>query len=205
MEEILAGALYLVSTPIGNLDDMSYRAVRILQSVDMIAAEDTRVTGKLLMKYGIQNKMLSYHSYNQDKQTGKILACLKNKQAVALVSDAGTPGILDPAYHLVSACIKENLRIIPVPGPSAFLSALVVSGLPANRFVFEGFLPLKKGRQTKIKSLASEKRTLIFYESPHRILKTLIELHAIFGDRDCVLIYRQNRQYVVILLKQIWG
>jgi 16S rRNA (cytidine1402-2'-O)-methyltransferase len=195
LEEIVLGALYLVSTPIGNLSDITYRAVHILSNVYLIAAEDTRVTSRLLQKYEIKNRMLSYHSYNLSRQTEKIIEILTQNRAVALVSDAGTPGILDPAYQLVTACIKNNIRIIPIPGPSAFLAALVTSGLPANQFVFEGFLPQKKGRQKRIKSLVAEKRTIIFYESPHRILKTLRELGEIMGNRSCVVARELTKKF----------
>ena len=187
MEEIVPGALYLISTPIGNLGDISYRAVHILKSVDIIAAEDTRVTSVLLRHYDINKKMLSYYSYNQKRQTPQIIKFLQKNKAVALVSDAGTPGISDPAYMLVQAALQNNIRIIPIPGASAFLAALIVSGLPIHRFIFEGFLPLKKGRKTKIQSLSVESRTLVFYESPHRILKTVRELNESWGNRQCVM------------------
>lgn len=187
MEEIVPGALYLVSTPIGNLGDISYRAVHILGSVDIIAAEDTRVTSVLLRHYDIHKKMLSYHSYNQKRQTPQIIKFLQDKKSVALVSDAGTPGISDPAYLLVQAALQNDIRIIPIPGASALLAAIIVSGLPVNRFSFEGFLPVKKGRQTKIRDLASEERTIVFYESPHRILKTIDELKMSWGNRQCVM------------------
>jgi 16S rRNA (cytidine1402-2'-O)-methyltransferase len=187
LEEIVPGALYLVSTPIGNLGDISYRAVHILKSMDIIAAEDTRVTSVLLRHYDIQNKMLSYHSYNQKRQTPQIIKYLQENKSVALVSDAGTPGISDPAYMLVQAAIENNIRLIPIPGASALLAALIVSGLPVNRFTFEGFLPIKKGRKTKIENLAVEERTIVFYESPHRILKTVNELKICWGNRQCVM------------------
>jgi len=187
VEPIIPGALYVVSTPIGNLADITYRAVHLLQGVDLIAAEDTRTTAILLRHYHISTKMTSYHSYNQQRQTPVLLNALKNGKALALVSDAGTPGISDPAYLLVRAAVENDIQIIPVPGPSAFLATLVVSGLPVNRFVFEGFLPLKKGRNTKIKQLASETRPLVFYESPHRVLRTVKEFLAAWGDRPCVM------------------
>jgi 16S rRNA (cytidine1402-2'-O)-methyltransferase len=199
MEEITSGALYLVSTPIGNLDDITFRAVHILNNVAVIAAEDTRVTIKLLQKYNIQKKMISYHSYNQVHQTDKIISLLHHGQAVALVTDAGTPGILDPAYHLVKACIREQIRIIPIPGPSALLAALVVSGLAVHQFVFEGFLPAKKGRKSRIESFRQETRTSIFYESPHRLLKTLKEMEAILGDRQCVIARELTKKFEEIL------
>jgi 16S rRNA (cytidine1402-2'-O)-methyltransferase len=187
LEEIVPGALYLVSTPIGNLGDFSHRAGHILKSVDIIAAEDTRTTSVLLNHYDIQKKMVSFHSYNQTRQTPHLINYLKEEKSVALVSDAGTPGISDPAYVLVQAALEQNIRIIPIPGASAFLAALIVSGLPINRFVFEGFLPLKKGRKSKISALSSEERTIVFYESPHRIQKTVKELQENWGDRKCVM------------------
>jgi 16S rRNA (cytidine1402-2'-O)-methyltransferase len=187
VEEIIPGALYLVSTPIGNLSDITYRAVRTLQSVDLIAAEDTRVTSILLRHYDIHKKMISFHSYNQKQQTHKMIDYLKDNYSIAMVSDAGTPGISDPAYTLVQAALENNIRIIPIPGASAFLASLIVSGLPVNRFVFEGFLPLKKGRKSKIENLVTETRTIVFYESPHRILRTAGELLATMGDRKCVM------------------
>ena len=187
MEEIVTGALYVVSTPIGNLGDISYRAVHILNNVNLIAAEDTRITSRLLNHYHIQTKAIPFHSYNQKSQTPKLINKLINGESIALVSDAGTPGISDPAYELVTACVQENIRIIPIPGASALLAALVVSGLPVNRFVFEGFLPIKKGRQTKLNELKEEKRTLVFYESPHRILKSTTEFLKYFGDRKCIM------------------
>jgi len=187
VEEIIPGALYLVSTPIGNLSDITYRAVRTLQSVDLIAAEDTRVTSILLRHYDIHKKMISFHSYNQKQQTHKMINYLKDNYSIAMVSDAGTPGISDPAYTLVQAALENNIRIIPIPGASAFLASLIVSGLPVNRFVFEGFLPLKKGRKSKIENLVTETRTIVFYESPHRILRTAGELLATMGDRKCVM------------------
>ncbi len=186
-EELIAGALYIVSTPIGNLGDISYRAVHILKNVNLIAAEDTRITFRLLNHYDIPTKAMPYHSYNQKSQTPKLINKLRNGDTLALVSDAGTPGISDPAYELVKACVKEDIQIIPIPGASALLAALVVSGLPVNRFVFEGFLPLKKGRQTKLTELKDEKRTLVFYESPHRVLKTVSQFLKYFGNRQCLM------------------
>jgi 16S rRNA (cytidine1402-2'-O)-methyltransferase len=187
LEEIIPGALYLVSTPIGNLGDISLRAIQVLKSVDLIAAEDTRLTSVLLKHYDIPKKMISYHSYNQKRQTPQILKLLLEKKAVALVSDAGTPGISDPAYLLVQNAIHNNIRIIPIPGASALLAALIVSGLPVNRFVFEGFLPVKKGRKKRIDDLSIENRTIVFYESPHRILKTVKALNDNWGNRRCVM------------------
>ena len=184
MEKIVNGALYVVSTPIGNLADITFRAVHILKNVDIIAAEDTRTTSILLKHYQIHKKSVAYHSYNQKSQTPKLIDQLKTGKSIALVSDAGTPGISDPAYQLVIACINENLRIIPIPGPSALLAALVVSGLPVNRFVFEGFLPIKKGRQTKqLFEMEKIEATHIIYESPYRILKLIENINKIFPKK----------------------
>ena len=187
MEEIEPGALYLVATPIGHLGDITYRAVEILKRVDLIAAEDTRKTGVLLRYYDIKRPTTSYHSYNVKTQTGRLVEKLKQGYTIALVSDAGTPGISDPGYHLVKACIEQGVKVIPVPGATALVSALIVSGLPTQRFVYEGFLPSKKGRKTRFEQLAREPRTIVLYESPHRILKTLTEILKYWGDRRCVM------------------
>lgn len=185
MEEILPGTLYLVSTPIGNLTDITFRAINILKSVTLIAAEDTRVSRVLLNRYDIKKSITPFHSYNQRKQTPVLISKLKSGDSVALISDAGTPGISDPAFVLVKQCIPEGIRIIPVPGASAILAALTPSGLATNRFVFEGFLPVKKGRKTRINQLAEEERTIVLYESPHRIKKTVAALLEALGDRRC--------------------
>ena len=185
----------MVSTPIGNLADMTYRAVHVLQNVDLIAAEDTRKSSILLRHYQISTPMRSYHSYNLQKETPKLIHLLKQGQAVALISDAGTPGISDPGYHLARACIDQNIRIVPIPGPAAFLTALIASGLPSNRFVFEGFLPQKKGRKTRLEQLSHEERTIVFYESPHRILKTTQQLLQIFGDRQVVMARELTKKF----------
>ena len=187
MEEIESGALYLVATPIGNLGDISYRAVHILQNVDLIASEDTRKSAVLLNHYGIKNTLSSYHSYNLKKETPRLVSKLLAGKSVALISDAGTPGISDPGYHLVRSCLDEHIRVVPIPGASAFLTALTASGMPMHSFVFEGFLPVKKGRKTRLQKLESEERTIIFYESPHRIQKTVLQLHAAWGNRGCVM------------------
>lgn len=175
--------LYIVSTPIGNLEDITLRALRTLKEVDYIAAEDTRHTQILLNKYEIKNHVLSYHSYSSPAKLEKIIDILKEGKDVALVSDAGTPGISDPAYTLIRRAIEEDIRIVPIPGASALLAALVMSGQRMNEFVYLGFLPLKKGRQTLLKSLAEEKRSIVIYESPHRILRTLSDLQEYLGDR----------------------
>ena len=195
MEEILPGALYLVSTPIGNLGDMTFRAVEILKSVSIIAAEDTRVSRILLDKYQINNSIISFHSYNQRKQTPILITKLIRGDSVALVSDAGTPGISDPAFVLVKECVTKGIRIIPVPGASAMLAGLTTSGLTTNRFVFEGFLPQKKGRQTRLAKLALEERTIVLYESPHRLSKTMNALLEFFGDRKCAIARELTKKF----------
>lgn len=178
------GKLYIVSTPIGNLDDITYRAVKILSNVDLIAAEDTRVTKVLLDHYSISKPIISYYSYNESRRTPELIEKLKQGTSIALVSDAGTPGISDPAFRIIRAALDHHIAVEAIPGPSAFLPALIVSGLPVERFVFEGFLPLKKGRQKKLKELSQETRTIILYESPYRILRTLNDLLQYCGDRE---------------------
>lgn len=194
-ESVQPGTLYLVATPIGNLEDITYRAVKILNGVNLIAAEDTRKTKFLLDHYDIQKELVSYFAFNEAKRTPELINKLKEGQSIAIVSDAGTPGISDPAYRLVKAAIQENLNIIPIPGASAFISALVASGLPTESFVFEGFLPHKKGRKTKLEILSEETRTIILYESPHRILKTLNELQSSFGDRYIVVARELTKKF----------
>jgi 16S rRNA (cytidine1402-2'-O)-methyltransferase len=177
------GTLYIVSTPIGNLDDITIRGVRVLSDVDLIAAEDTRKTKILLTHYNINKPMVSYFSYNEQKRIPKILDVLKAGQSVALVSEAGTPGISDPAVGVVRAALVERLPVVAIPGPTAFLPALITSGLPSEKFVFVGFLPLKKGRNSYLELLSRERKTVIIYESPHRLLKTLNEILNVFGNR----------------------
>lgn len=177
------GTLYIVSTPIGNLEDISVRALAVLAGVDLIAAEDTRTTGNLLKHFDIKKPMLSYFSYNEARRVPDLVSKLKEGRAIAVVSDAGTPGISDPAWRLISAAIDADIPIVAIPGPTAFLPALIVSGLPIGNFVFEGFLPVKKGRVTKLEELAKEERTIVLYESPHRLLRTLADLKKAFGDR----------------------
>jgi 16S rRNA (cytidine1402-2'-O)-methyltransferase len=175
--------LYIVATPIGNLEDITLRAINTLKEVDYIAAEDTRHSGILLQKYEIKTTVLSYHSYSSDNKQEKIIDLLKEGKEVALISDAGTPGISDPAYALVKRAIEEDIRIVPIPGASSLLAALNMSGLPMNQFLYLGFLPLKKGRQTIMKSLDDETRTIVIFESPHRLLKTLNQLREHIGNR----------------------
>ncbi|MBD6615864.1 16S rRNA (cytidine(1402)-2'-O)-methyltransferase [Komarekiella sp. 'clone 1'] len=183
------GTLYVVGTPIGNLEDMTFRAVRILQTVDLIAAEDTRHTGKLLQHFQIKTPQVSYHEHNRNSRIPEILEQLGNAKAIALVSDAGMPGISDPGYELVKACIEANIPVVPIPGASAAITALSAAGLPTERFVFEGFLPAKtQQRQEHLEALQTESRTLIFYESPHRLRETLQDLALVWGsDRQIVL------------------
>ena len=177
--------LYIVPTPIGNLSDITRRAVEVLQNVDLIMAEDNRTSGILLKHLEISKPLQAYHLHNEHKALPRIMDRLKAGETAALVSDAGTPGISDPGYLIIRECIRENVEVNCLPGPTAFIPALVCSGLPCERFIFEGFLPHKKGRQTRLLSLAEENRTMIFYESPHRLIKTLNQFSEIFGgDRQ---------------------
>ena len=173
--------LFVVPTPIGNLEDMTYRAVKVLREVDLILAEDTRTSGFLLKHYDIKTPMHSHHKFNEHKTVQNVVERIKAGQNVALISDAGTPAISDPGFMLVRACVENEVEVECLPGATAFVPALVTSGLPNDRFCFEGFLPQKKGRQTKIHALAAETRTMIFYESPFRVVKTLTQLAEVFG------------------------
>lgn len=173
--------LYIVPTPIGNLEDITLRAIRILKEVDFILAEDTRTTGILLKHFSIEKKMFSHHLHNEHKTLEQVIQKIKNSKMVALVSDAGTPGISDPGFLLIRECIKNGIEVECLPGATAFVPALVHSGLPCETFVFVGFLPHKKGRQTKLSQLAEEQRTMLFYESPFRLIKTLKEFSQVFG------------------------
>ncbi|MBL7943072.1 MAG: 16S rRNA (cytidine(1402)-2'-O)-methyltransferase [Flavobacteriales bacterium] len=180
--------LILVPTPIGNLEDITLRGIRTLQEVDAVVCEDTRVTLRLLSHLGIQKSLVSYHLNNEHKAVSGIVEQLKSGKTLALVTDAGTPGISDPGYLLVRACLHEGIEVECLPGPVAFVPALVASGLPCERFVFEGFLPHKKGRETRMKQIAAETRTVVLYESTHRILKTLEQLAVHCGpDRRCAV------------------
>ena len=193
------GTLYLVATPIGNLDDITYRAVKVLRAVDLIAAEDTRKTKILLDHYAISKPMMSYFNFNERQRTPQLIERLLQGQSIALVTDAGTPGISDPAYYIVRSALETAIPIVPIPGPSAFVSALIVSGLPTEKFVFEGFLPVKKGRKTRLGILSAEPRTIILYESPHRILKTLEEIRSTFGERDVVVARELTKKFEEIV------
>jgi 16S rRNA (cytidine1402-2'-O)-methyltransferase len=178
------GTLYLVATPIGNVEDLSPRARHILAEAGVVAAEDTRHTRGLLARFGIDRALVSYHDYNKDARTPELVARLREGMSVAVVSDAGSPGISDPAFTLVRAAVREDVRVVPIPGPSSVLCALEVSGLPTDRFAFEGFLPRKPGRRrTRIRELRGDPRTLIFFESPHRLAAALRDLMTELGDR----------------------
>ncbi len=185
------GKLFLVPTPIGNLEDMTLRAIRILKEVDLILAEDTRTSGKLLQHFSIDTPMHSHHMHNEHKTIDGILRRLQNGEQLALISDAGTPAISDPGFLLTRACVAHHIEVECLPGATAFVPALVNSGLPNDKFVFEGFLPVKKGRQTRLKFLADETRTMIFYESPHKLLKTLTHFVSYFGEDRPVSVSRE--------------
>jgi 16S rRNA (cytidine1402-2'-O)-methyltransferase len=184
----MSGTLYIVATPIGNLEDITLRALRVLKEVDLIAAEDTRHTKKLLNHYGVRTPLTSYHEHNEKTKAPSLLARLEQGENIALVSDAGTPTLSDPGYELVRQAIKVGIRIVPVPGASALVAALSVSGLPADGFVFNGFLPPKRSeRRAKLLDLRDEKKTLVFYEAPHRLKQSLRDLLEILGDREVVV------------------
>lgn len=176
------GILYVVPTPVGNMEDMTLRAIRILKEADLILAEDTRTSGILLKHFEIKNQMMSHHKFNEHGTTAGIVERLKAGAVIALISDAGTPGISDPGFYLVREAVAAGQEVQCLPGATAFVPALVSSGLPDDRFCFEGFLPQKKGRQTRLESLRSETRTMIFYESPYRVLKTLQQFAEVFGS-----------------------
>lgn len=183
--------LFIIPTPIGNLEDITLRAIRVLKEVDVILAEDTRNSGKLLKHYEISTPMQSHHMHNEHKTVEQIVRQIQNGKIFALISDAGTPAISDPGFLLVRACVEAGLEVDCLPGATAFVPALVNSGLPNDRFVFEGFLPVKKGRQTKLELLAEESRTIIFYESPHKLLKTLGQIVDFFGEDRQVSVSRE--------------
>ena len=192
MTEPLNPALYLVGTPIGNLEDITFRALRILKSVHLIAAEDTRHTGKLLHHYQITTPQISYHQHNHHRRLPELLQHLHSGKSLALVSDAGMPSISDPGYELVKACVEAEIEIIPIPGVTALITALAASGLPTNSFSFAGFLPTKpKARKAHLESLKDETRTLIFYESPHRLRQTLADFATVFGSERQIVLGRE--------------
>ncbi len=198
---IQPGTLYIVGTPIGNLEDMTFRAVRILQNVDLIAAEDTRHTGKLLQHFQVKTPQISYHDHNRFQRLGELLEKLHQGKTIALVTDAGMPGISDPGYELVKACAQENINIIPIPGVSASITGLSVSGLPTDRFIFEGFLPTKaKERQAKLEEFTRESRTIILYEAPHRVRQTLQDFVESLGSEREIVLARELTK----LHEEIW-
>lgn len=181
-----AGRLFLVPTPVGNLEDMTLRAIRVLKEADLILAEDTRTSGLLLKHFEIDNRLCAHHKFNEHQTADAFAARMAAGEVMALVSDAGTPAVSDPGFMLVRACVERGVRVECLPGATAFVPALVASGLPCDRFAFEGFLPQKKGRASRIAALAEEQRTMIFYESPRRVVKTLAQLAAAFGaERRC--------------------
>jgi 16S rRNA (cytidine1402-2'-O)-methyltransferase len=185
------GKLYLVPTPIGNLEDITLRAIRVLKEADLVLAEDTRTSAPLLKHFGIEKKVFAHHQHNEHQSSSEIIRFLKEGKNIALISDAGTPAISDPGFYLVREALKNDIMVECLPGATAFVPALVNSGFPTDRFCFEGFLPLKKGRQTRYKQLAEEERTIILYESPHRFLKTLDELATYFGSERQISVSRE--------------
>ena len=185
------GKLFLVPTPIGNLEDITFRAIRILKEADLILAEDTRNSGKLLKHFEIATPMQSHHMHNEHKTVDQIVSRIKAGETIALISDAGTPAISDPGFLLTRSCVEAGVEVDCLPGATAFVPALVNSGLPNDKFVFEGFLPVKKGRQTRLKFLAEENRTMVFYESPHKLIKTLTNFVEYFGENRRVSVSRE--------------
>ena len=204
--------LYLVPTPVGNLEDITLRALRILKEVDLIACEDTRTSGVLLAHFGIETSRTSYHDHNESQKAPQLVEKMKAGQNIALISDAGSPGISDPGFYLVRECMKHDIRVEALPGPTAFVPALAASALPSERFTFEGFLPVKKGRQTRLDELREEKRTMVFYESPHRLVKTLAQFEAVFGEdrpaavaRELTKKFEEVRRGTVRQLRSYFG
>jgi 16S rRNA (cytidine1402-2'-O)-methyltransferase len=183
--------LYIIPTPIGNLEDITFRSIRVLKEVDVVLAEDTRTSKKLFSHYNIDTPLSSFHMHNEHRVLSKWIERIKNGETIALISDAGTPAISDPGFLLVRACVKENIEVDCFPGATAFVPALVNSALACEKFIFEGFLPVKKGRQTRLMFLSEEERTMIFYESPHRILKTLKQFSEYFGEDRKVSVSRE--------------
>ena len=200
--------LYIVPTPIGNLQDITLRALEVLKSVDIVLAEDTRTSKFLLQHYGIEKRILSHHQHNEHQALKEVIRLLKEGTSIALVSDAGTPGISDPGYLLIRECVREEVPVECLPGATAFVPALVMSGIPCDRFVFEGFLPQKKGRHTRLLALKEEDRTIVFYESPHRLVKLLEECCDYFGperiasvSREITKMFEENKRGTVEELK----
>ena len=193
--DLSPGTLFIVSTPIGNLKDITLRAIEVLEKVDLIAAEDTRHTRILLERYKIKTPTTSYFDFNKEKKIPALIRKLRDGEEIALVSDAGTPGISDPAFRLVRECLNNGLAVETIPGATAFVPALILSGLPTDRFVFEGFLPVKKGRKTRLENLKEETRTIILYESVHRISRTLSDLLNFLGDRKVAVVREITKKF----------
>lgn len=204
-ERRLSGILYIVATPIGNLSDFSERAKEVLKQVDLIAAEDTRHSKVLLERFGIKTRITAYHEHNEEKMTPDLIRKIENGESIALISDAGTPLINDPGYRLVVAAHDNKIQVAPIPGPSAIITALSASGLPTNKFIFEGYLPAKnKARKTRLKELKNESRTIVFYEAPHRIVESLKIMQQILGDERRVTIARElTKQFEQIVRNQL--
>jgi len=204
LTNIGTGTLYIVSTPIGNLEDITLRALKVLGSVRIIAAEDTRHTQKLLHHYDIHTPQTSYHDHNKEEKSAVLIAKLKEGHDIALVSDAGTPGISDPGYYLINRAIDENIKITPIPGPTASIAALSISGLPTDAFVFEGFLPAKKAaRQKKLKEISSERRTIIMFDTPRRVSSSLEDISEILGDRRIVLTRELTKMFEEVIRDRV--
>ena len=208
----MSGILYIVPTPVGNLEDMTLRAIRVLKEADLILAEDTRTSSVLLKHYDIHGRLQSHHKFNEHKTASIIKDRILAGETVALISDAGTPGISDPGFLLARTCAEEGITVQTLPGPTACIPAIVSSGLPCDRFCFEGFLPVKKGRQTLLKTLATETRTMVFYESPYRLAKTLSQMAEFFGgDRECSVareiskVHEENRRGTLSELASFYG
>ncbi len=194
------GILYIVSTPIGNLEDITLRAIRVLKESDMIAAENTRTSKKLLNHYGINTHLISYNQHNKKRRTKQILSLIcEESKNVSLISESGTPGILDPGFYLIREAIKNRVKIVSIPGCSAILAGLVISGFPMNRFLFEGFLPTKKGRKKKIEQLSKEERTIVLFESPHRLKKSLQDIFEVFGERKIAIARELTKKFEEVL------
>ena len=203
--------LYIVPTPIGNLDDITIRAVQVLKKVDLILCEDTRRSKKLLNHLGIKSQLRSHHKFNEHSEVEYIVKKIKQDRNVAVISDAGTPGISDPGFLIVRTCLENEIEVECLPGPTALIPALMVSGISSDKFIFEGFLPIKKGRKTKLSILASEKRTMIFYESPHKLLRTLLDFENSFGpkrkisvSRELTKLYEETIRATVEEMKEIY-
>ncbi|MBN2280449.1 MAG: 16S rRNA (cytidine(1402)-2'-O)-methyltransferase [Candidatus Marinimicrobia bacterium] len=189
------GKLYIVATPIGNLEDITYRAIDTLKSVDIIGVEDTRHSAPLLSKYNISTPTVSYFEYNEIKRSEEFIRLMEQGKNIAIISDAGTPAINDPGYRLISEAVTREIQVVPIPGPSSVLTALVGSGFPTDRFTFEGFLPKKKGRQKRLEELKTEERTIIIFEGPHRVEKTLEDCLQVLGDRDVAIGREMTKLY----------